>query len=266
MTSGLLERELDSGSSEPSPEEEDEEDKEADDVESESRIKRRRGDNLESVEETNGSTLQVLSEQNPEASAMEDMCAHPGSFGKLCFLCGQRLIEQSGVTFGYILKRGKIIRQKFVHDYQTLVTEYCRNLQRVKGLGETLVGAYPGRAMSFITQKANLNSPIVNCHPSKPIGLYTKQSVIFRTDSNAKVLEGYAGAGLHDSVIMDKEEKIVWDYSSDRMIFDRGFQVSLFSRIADVGKILEGLYGCPQDIEGVVKDGLIYVVQSRPQI
>ncbi|XP_062028443.1 alpha-glucan water dikinase, chloroplastic-like [Rosa rugosa] len=105
----------------------------------------------------------------------------------------------------------------------------------------------------------------VNCYPSKPIGLYTKQSVIFRTDSNAKVLEGYAGAGLHDSVIMDKEEKIVWDYSSDRMIFDRGFQVSLFSRIADVGKILEGLYGCPQDIEGVVKDGLIYIVQSRPQ-
>ncbi|PRQ21024.1 putative alpha-glucan, water dikinase [Rosa chinensis] len=50
------------------------------------------------------------------------------------------------------------------------------------------------------------------------------------------------------------------------MIFDKGFQVSLFSRIADVGKILEGLYGCPQDIEGVVKDGLIYVVQSRPQI
>ncbi|XP_040367469.1 uncharacterized protein LOC121050685 [Rosa chinensis] len=79
--------------------------------------------------------------------------------------------------------------------------------------------------MSFITQKANLNSPIVrklliyqmtifasftnrhlkhdygfqvNCYPSKPIGLYTKQSVIFRTDSHAKVLEGYAGAGLHD--------------------------------------------------------------------
>lgn len=33
--------------------------------------------------------------------------------------------------------------------------------QIVKGLGETLVGAYPGRAMSFITRKNNLKSPIV---------------------------------------------------------------------------------------------------------
>lgn len=65
---------------------------------------------------------------------------------------------------------------------------------------------------------------------------------------------------------MDKEEKIVLDYSRDRMIIDRAFQVSLFSRIAEVGKIVEGLYGRPQDIEGVVKDGVIYVVQSRPQI
>lgn len=33
--------------------------------------------------------------------------------------------------------------------------------QIVKGLGETLVGAYPGRAMSFITKKTNLKSPTV---------------------------------------------------------------------------------------------------------
>lgn len=65
---------------------------------------------------------------------------------------------------------------------------------------------------------------------------------------------------------MDKEEKIVLDYSRDRMVIDRAFQISLFSRIAEVGKIVEGLYGRPQDIEGVVKDGVIYVVQSRPQI
>ncbi|KAL6297180.1 hypothetical protein ACE6H2_005322 [Prunus campanulata] len=136
----------------------------------------------------------------------------------------------------------------------------------VKGLGETLVGAYPGRAMSFLTKKSNLSSPIVIGYPSKPIGLYSKKSIIFRSDSNAEDLEGYAGAGLYDSVIMDKEEKIVLDYSRDRMIIDRTFQISLFSRIAEVGKIVEGLYGRPQDIEGVVKDGVIYVVQSRPQI
>ncbi|CAN6584231.1 unnamed protein product [Malus baccata var. baccata] len=136
----------------------------------------------------------------------------------------------------------------------------------VKGLGETLVGAYPGRALSFITKKSNLNSPVVTGYPSKPIGLYSKQSIIFRSDSNAEDLEGYAGAGLYDSVIMDKEEKIVLDYSRDRLIIDRPFQVSVLSRIAEAGKIVEGIYGHPQDIEGVVKDGVIYVVQSRPQI
>lgn len=34
----------------------------------------------------------------------------------------------------------------------------------VKGLGETLVGAFPGRAMSFVCKKDNLNSPKVNRH------------------------------------------------------------------------------------------------------
>ena len=65
---------------------------------------------------------------------------------------------------------------------------------------------------------------------------------------------------------MDQEEKVVLDYSKDRMIVDKTYQTSLFSRIAEIGKITEGLFGCPQDIEGVIKDGVTYVVQSRPQI
>ncbi|KAK9942850.1 hypothetical protein M0R45_008496 [Rubus argutus] len=102
---GLLERELESGSSESSPVEEDKEaDDNGSDVESESRIKRRKVENVENLEETSGSTSQGFSEQKSEVSAVEDMCAHPGSFGDMCFLCGQRLNEQSGVTFGYIHK------------------------------------------------------------------------------------------------------------------------------------------------------------------
>lgn len=65
---------------------------------------------------------------------------------------------------------------------------------------------------------------------------------------------------------MDKVEKVVLDYSKDPIIADKPFQTSLLSRIAEVGKILEDLYGFPQDIEGVVKDGTIFVVQARPQI
>ncbi|KAL2344367.1 hypothetical protein Fmac_005652 [Flemingia macrophylla] len=68
----------------------------------------------------------------------------------------------------------------------------------VKGLGETLVGAYPGRALSFICKKRDLNSPQVLGYPSKPVGLFIRRSIIFRSDSNGEDLEGYAGAGLYD--------------------------------------------------------------------
>ncbi|KAI3744640.1 hypothetical protein L1987_57728 [Smallanthus sonchifolius] len=136
----------------------------------------------------------------------------------------------------------------------------------VKGLGETLVGAYPGRALSFISKKDNLDSPKVLGYPSKPIGIFIKRSIIFRSDSNGEDLEGYAGAGLYDSVPMDEEEKVVVDYSCDPLIVDFDFQKSILSSIARVGDCIEKLYGSPQDIEGVVRDGKIYVVQTRPQM
>ncbi|KAF6154941.1 hypothetical protein GIB67_018378 [Kingdonia uniflora] len=124
----------------------------------------------------------------------------------------------------------------------------------VKGLGETLVGAYPGRALSFVCKKMDLDSPKVLGYPSKPIGLFIKRSIIFRSDSNGEDLEGYAGAGLYDSVPMDKEEKVALDYSTDPLIVDSKFRDSILSNIAKAGHAIEELYGSPQDIEGVVKD------------
>uniref|UniRef100_A0A453RHC3 Uncharacterized protein n=1 Tax=Aegilops tauschii subsp. strangulata TaxID=200361 RepID=A0A453RHC3_AEGTS len=136
----------------------------------------------------------------------------------------------------------------------------------VKGLGETLVGAYPGRAMSFVCKKDDLDSPKVLGYPSKPIGLFIKRSIIFRSDSNGEDLEGYAGAGLYDSVPMDVEDEVVLDYTTDPLITDSGFRNSILSSIARAGHAIEELYGSPQDVEGVVKDGKIYVVQTRPQM
>nr|XP_011464043.1 PREDICTED: alpha-glucan water dikinase 1, chloroplastic isoform X2 [Fragaria vesca subsp. vesca]XP_011464044.1 PREDICTED: alpha-glucan water dikinase 1, chloroplastic isoform X2 [Fragaria vesca subsp. vesca] len=136
----------------------------------------------------------------------------------------------------------------------------------VKGLGETLVGAYPGRALSFISKKNDLDSPQLLGYPSKPIGLFIRRSIIFRSDSNGEDLEGYAGAGLYDSVPMDKEEEVVLDYSSDPLVTDGNFQKKILSSIAHAGNAIEELYGLPQDIEGVIRDGKLYVVQTRPQM
>lgn len=136
----------------------------------------------------------------------------------------------------------------------------------VKGLGETLVGAYPGRAMSFVTNKSALQSPKIVGYPSKKVGLFIKQSIIFRSDSNGEDLEGYAGAGLYDSVPMDQEEKRLIDYSTDKLIADMNFQYSILSKIATAGSVIEKLYKRAQDIEGVIKDGELYIVQTRPQM
>ncbi|KAL3680910.1 hypothetical protein R1sor_023866 [Riccia sorocarpa] len=136
----------------------------------------------------------------------------------------------------------------------------------VKGLGETLVGAYSGRALSFVAKKSNVDSPQIIGFPSKRVGLFIKQSIIFRSDSNGEDLEGYAGAGLYDSVPMDTEEERVVDYSSDALILDEKFRTSLLAKIAAAGLAIEELYGSPQDIEGVIKNGELYVVQTRPQM
>lgn len=65
---------------------------------------------------------------------------------------------------------------------------------------------------------------------------------------------------------MDEEAKAVLDYSSDRLITDGNFQKTVLSSIARAGSAIEKIYGSPQDIEGVIKDGKVYVVQTRPQM
>jgi alpha-glucan, water dikinase len=65
---------------------------------------------------------------------------------------------------------------------------------------------------------------------------------------------------------MDKEEEVVLDYTTDPLIIDSSFRSSILSNIARIGYAIEELYGSPQDIEGVVKDGKIYIVQTRPQM
>ncbi|KAI6680434.1 hypothetical protein NL676_034315 [Syzygium grande] len=68
------------------------------------RIKRGKVENLEILEEPEGSTSGEYSEQIVETTIKQDSCSHPGSFGGLCMRCGKPLEEESGVTFGYIHK------------------------------------------------------------------------------------------------------------------------------------------------------------------
>ena len=77
-------------------------------------------------------------------------------------------------------------------------------------------------------------------YPSKSVLLkIPRPTVIFRSDSNGEDLEGYAGAGLYESVPMDKEQTLHADYSSDPLVWDQKFQADLLTRIAEAGVAIE---------------------------
>ena len=60
--------------------------------------------------------------------------------------------------------------------------------------GESLVsGMIPGSAIAFKANKAHLDSPEVLCYASKSEGMFVRESLIFRSDSNGEDLDGYAG-------------------------------------------------------------------------
>lgn len=136
--------------------------------------------------------------------------------------------------------------------------------EAVLGLGETLVGNYPGRALSFSCEKG-LHTPRLLAFPSKSIGLFGG-GLIFRSDSNGEDLAGYAGAGLYDSVMLPPPLRTPLDYTGDALLWDDSFRKGFMVAIAETGTAIEKALGSPQDIEGAYSKGRYYVVQSRPQV
>ncbi len=134
----------------------------------------------------------------------------------------------------------------------------------VLGLGETLVGNYPGRSLGFTCRKSDLAINILTM-PGKSLGLYGG-GVIFRSDSNGEDLEGFAGAGLYDSYLAQDPVERELDYTDEKIMRDAGFRDDLLRKIGRIAIEVENICGSAQDIEGAVEDGEFYVVQNRPQV
>jgi alpha-glucan,water dikinase len=134
----------------------------------------------------------------------------------------------------------------------------------VLGLGETVVGNYPGRALSFTWDKRS-GKEMLLAYPGKSVGLYGG-GLIFRSDSNGEDLAGYAGAGLYDSVLLHEPRAVVLDYSQERLLWDVEFRQRLLRTIAQAGLAVADATGSPQDVEGVWALGECHVVQTRPQV
>ncbi len=136
--------------------------------------------------------------------------------------------------------------------------------EAVNGLGETLVGNYPGTSFSFSADKES-GEPEILSYPCKSTALFGK-GLIFRSDSNAEDLEGYAGAGLYDSIMLEPPREQTLDYTNDILTWNNDFKNELMANIIKIGIHIEKSLGFPQDIEGVYSKGKYYVVQTRPQV
>jgi alpha-glucan,water dikinase len=141
----------------------------------------------------------------------------------------------------------------------------------VVGMGEALVGNYPGRALSFTATNKGQNVE-VSTFPSKRQALRADMSssgklLIARSDSNGEDLEEFAGAGLYSSVPLTPFKVDAVKYAEDALIWDGETRTAVLGKLAAVGAAVEAACGSPQDIEGVVDgDGNVAVVQARPQV
>lgn len=142
---------------------------------------------------------------------------------------------------------------------------YC---ELVRGLGEAIVsGTVPGTALTFVARKDDIGNPRVLLYPSKSEGMFVDESLIFRSDSNGEDLQGYAGAGLYDSVTTATTNTSKVDYSADPILTDEAFRNKMMADICKTGLAIEEALGSAQDVEGVVDpDGKVTVVQTRPQM
>jgi len=136
----------------------------------------------------------------------------------------------------------------------------------VVGLGEALVGNYPGRALGFVVNKETGDVTITQL-PSKNIGIFlNKDTLIFRSDSNGEDLEGFAGAGLYESIMATKADERPVDYSNEPLFWDGAMRQALVKKIAEAASAIEKVMGSAQDVEGCVVGDEVHVVQTRPQV
>eukprot|EP00831_Metopus_contortus_P040797 TRINITY_DN3196_c0_g1_i3.p1 TRINITY_DN3196_c0_g1~~TRINITY_DN3196_c0_g1_i3.p1 ORF type:complete len:315 (-),score=78.26 TRINITY_DN3196_c0_g1_i3:86-1030(-) len=134
------------------------------------------------------------------------------------------------------------------------------------GLGEALVGSYAGQSLSFSFNKKNGTTKVLTL-PNKTFCLKSQGGYMFRSDSNTEDLEGFAGAGLFDSIPSASFVRHRVSYSNEKLINDKEFRDYFIKLLCVIGEKIEKIYdGKPQDIEGCYSEEKFYVVQTRPQV
>ncbi len=79
-------------------------------------------------------------------------------------------------------------------------------------------------------------------------------------------MNGFAGAGLFDSITLYENKDIHNEYHNCEIITNEKFRNEIMVNIAKLGIETEKIYNFPQDIEGCISKNKVYIVQTRPQV
>ncbi|KAG5376236.1 hypothetical protein IGI04_040832 [Brassica rapa subsp. trilocularis] len=93
-------------------------------------------------DETENVASLAFSGEISEASSSKVPCEHPGTFGNMCFVCGQK-VEVTGVSFGYIHKGFKLQQDEVtrLRDIDMKALQSQRKLCLVLDLDHTLLNS-----------------------------------------------------------------------------------------------------------------------------
>ncbi|KAH0486036.1 MAG: hypothetical protein KVP17_003370 [Porospora cf. gigantea B] len=163
-----------------------------------------------------------------------------------------------------------------LHSQNPASTETEMFGELVSGLGETLVSNEPGQALSWTCKPDD--APKIRSFFSKSVSLQPGTlALIARSDSNSEDLDGFAGAGLFESLTVGEPRRRRTCYSAQGtpchlLVTDLGFRQHLLSEVSRLAFKVQELMGTPVDVEGCVvldvneKKFVVHVVQARPQV
>ena len=117
------------------------------------------------------------------------------------------------------------------------------------------------KTKGFPSTVKSLPSKLVSHHIPKGVS-----TIIARSDSNGEDLEGFAGAGLYDSVTVEATEERAVNYADEWIVWDAKRRQELMAKLAELAVAIEVEMKAPQDIEGCIIGDDIYVLQSRNQV
>ncbi|OII71804.1 alpha-glucan water dikinase [Cryptosporidium ubiquitum] len=196
----------------------------------------------------------VLHSKNPIQNKNINLTEYDEMYGELVIGLGETLVSNTiGKSMGFTALRKK----------------NCKNYQDAQFIKKINVVSFPSKSIAMLNQITVDNTNSIDFDK-------LSSNFIFRSDSNAEDIEGFAGAGVFQSIpLIDPKSKYI-KYLSQQIITDYTHRNEILKQLATISFYIQDEFDqIPQDIEGCIieecqefnnKSFTIAIVQSRPQV